>query len=753
MMRKSIWVFGLIMLACVSSSLLLNGCGSGGEKDETTVSHIPDPTVEPVLEQVWTDEFTENSPPNGGKWTYDIGYGPGDSGWGNDEWQLYTNNEENVHVGFCEDGEDNSCLIISANCPTGSCNKRDGSITSGRIKTQNKFSFKYGKVQARIKPPTGTGIWSAFWMLGVNFETAGWPKSGEIDVMEVHTQVSNANTNQFAMHWWDEQAVPPAADMFYQSKTFANPLSDDFHVFEVDWNENRVIGRIDGLKYFMKPIEPGAMSEFLQEFFLILNVAVGGTLGGAPDATTDWPQQMLVDWVRVYQEPLPPEESCDAGQVNFGAEELPENAANVKVMVSDLCAKQSSAVLTVDNGVDSIPVDFWVAPNGFGTATVNFGDTSDATDTISVTEGTTLTVYYTDSQENEQFDTLAITGPAASGCTDTDASNFDPQAFLDDGSCIYDVNFTVDMNCSGVTVENAVYITGPFCNWCDAGYPLADSDGDGVWTGTYAFAPGPLEFKYMIDNFSGQEDLVDDMLAGGTCAPITDYSSYANRQVEIVDAPLSLDQTYGDCDECLVENISGCTDPDAANYNALAVTDDGSCNYNVNFAVDMSCSGVAVNDAVYITGPFCNWCDAGYPLADSDGDGVWTGAYPFAPGILEYKYMVDGFADQENLVDDMLAGGTCAPVTDYANYANRQVEIVDAPVTRAETYGSCDTCAPGVQNVTFSVDMNCSGETVTDAVFVTGPFCDWCDAGYPLTVMVSGPEPIPLRLEIWNTNT
>ncbi len=163
---------------------------------------------------------------------------------------------------------------------------RNDSITSGRIKTQGKFSIKYGKVQARIKAPSGMGMWSAFWMLGNNFDQVGWPKSGEIDIMELHFKESDNKTNQFVMHWWDDSAEPPGWTYDYSAKSFETPLTDDFHVYEMEWDENRVIGRIDGVNYFLKPIDPETMSEFMNDFFLILNVAVGGNLGGAPDSTT-----------------------------------------------------------------------------------------------------------------------------------------------------------------------------------------------------------------------------------------------------------------------------------------------------------------------------------------------------------------------------------------------------------------------------------------------------------------------------------
>jgi hypothetical protein len=253
------------------------------------------------------------------------------------------------------------------------------------------------------------------------------------------------------------------------------------------------------------------------------------------------------------------------------------------------------------------------------------------------------------------------------------------------------VTFSVNMTCSGQAFTTP-YITGPFCNWCNQGFALADPDGDGLWAGTFQFPNGPVEFKFMVDNFASQEDLVDNVIAGdGACAPITDGAVYANRQV-IVDGPTQVDALYGECSVCAPPaGVGGCTNPDATNYNAAADRDDGSCLFNVTFSLDMGCSGLEAFQTVHVTGPFCGFCDRGFDLTDEDGDGLWTGTFPFAAGALEYKYMVDNFANQENLIDDMVDGGQCAPVTDYANYANRLVQI-EGPTALQETYGSCGLC-------------------------------------------------------------
>jgi len=262
--------------------------------------------TKPIIdyELVWSDEFdgTSLSEDN---WSYETGYGS--NGWGNDEWQLYTSNPDNVAV-------TGGNLVISAQCANPpNCGKRNGTITSGRIISLDKFAFKYGRVEARIKHPVGNGAWSAFWMLGKNWPSVGWPFSGELDVVEVHNRYSNENTTHFTLHWCNEtrqdpnnpgSCYPENNGWIYISDylELTESLGDDFHIFSADWNEERIVGKIDGIPYFSLDINPDTMDEFLEEFFMILNVAIGGTLGGSPDASTPWPQTMLVDYVRVYQE-------------------------------------------------------------------------------------------------------------------------------------------------------------------------------------------------------------------------------------------------------------------------------------------------------------------------------------------------------------------------------------------------------------------------------------------------------------------
>ena len=536
-------------------------------------------------------------------------------------------------------------------------------------------------------------------------------------------------------------------------------------------------------------------------------------------------------------------------QVRLKAENSADNTMTV----------ETEATVTVSDAWETLTFDF--AQQAAGTAELNPAGTFDKI-SIFFNFGTSGAdagerVYY--------FDDITFIG----GTSEPPApSNFD-------------VTFSVDMSCDEAPESfNTVYITGPFCNWCDGGYALSDADGDGVWTGTFNFPEGNLEFKYMVDNFASQEQLI----GAGECAPLTDGVNYANRQVT-VEANATSNDIYGRCTACdeeppppapefgtitfddagqtysLIgfggaEDSSVVADPsDAANQvgrvlkNASAQTWAGTTvatqandsvgvlpidaentrmsirvysphsgiqvrlkaensadntmtveteatvtvsdawetltfdfaqqaagtaelnpagtfdkisiffnfgtsgadagervyyfdditfiggtseppapsNFDVTFSVDMSCDEAPQSfNTVYITGPFCNWCDGGYALSDADGDGVWTGTFNFPAGNLEFKYMVDNFAAQENLIDDVQAGdGACAPITDGANYANRQI-TVEANATSNDVYGRCSACESGLGTnglleesdgwrLTWSDEFNGAANTPVDA--------------------------------------
>ena len=240
---------------------------------------------DPDYEQqpVWSDEFNYTGLPSSSKWNMETG---GD-GWGNNELQYYTDSESNAMV---KDG----ILTITARKESFNGN----AYTSARITTQNKFDFKYGKIEARMKLPYGQGLWPAFWMLGANINSVGWPACGEIDIMEMVGGTDSDNTVHSTLHWDNNGSH---ADYGQPYSLSSGIFADDFHIFSLEWDEKQVTAYVDDTKYFVIDITPAGLSEFHDNFFIILNVAVGGNWPGSPDGTTVFPQTMEVDYVRVYQ--------------------------------------------------------------------------------------------------------------------------------------------------------------------------------------------------------------------------------------------------------------------------------------------------------------------------------------------------------------------------------------------------------------------------------------------------------------------
>ncbi len=226
----------------------------------------------------WSDEFqgTELS----ADWTHEIG----NSGWGNNELQYYR--PENT---FMANGE---YLVIEAR-------KEDfqgAPYTSSRIITKDRKFFQYGRVDIRATLPKGQGIWPALWMLGQNFSTVGWPACGEIDIMEIIG--SEPNKLHGTVHWDNNGQYAN----FGGSTTLASgDFSDKFHVFSIIWDAQQIRWLLDDVQYHAIDITPAALSEFRADYFFIFNVAVGGNWPGYPDATTVFPQRMIVDYIRVFQ--------------------------------------------------------------------------------------------------------------------------------------------------------------------------------------------------------------------------------------------------------------------------------------------------------------------------------------------------------------------------------------------------------------------------------------------------------------------
>ncbi len=224
---------------------------------------------------VWEDDFNTDGQPDDTKWTYDLGAG----GWGNGEAQTYTDNSANVTV-------ENGSLKINAI-------KVGSSYTSARIKSQGLFDFTYGRVEVSAKLPQSQGTWPAIWMLGSNFPTVGWPQSGEIDIME---QTGDDKSKVLGTcHWYETSNSSNAS--YSQSKSVAN-TSSEFHTYTMEWSEDAIKIYVDDEKYY--ELANNVNLPFDADFFIILNVAMGGSLGGTidPSFTED---TMEIDYVKVYQ--------------------------------------------------------------------------------------------------------------------------------------------------------------------------------------------------------------------------------------------------------------------------------------------------------------------------------------------------------------------------------------------------------------------------------------------------------------------
>ena len=268
-----------------AAALLLLSCGSAYN------SPPPPPATGYTL--VWSDEFSgaDGTSPDSSKWTYDTG----GNGWGNNELECYTNLAQNAQM------KGGNLVITAMHQPAYACS--DGTMrdyTSARLKTQGLFSQAYGRFEARIKIPAGQGMWPAFWMLGNNITSVGWPKCGEIDIME--NIGKEPGTVHGSLHGPSTSGPTSDATAPFSLPAGQN-FADDFHLYAVEWEPGTVRFYVDSNLYAtvtQSQWPAGGTWTFDHPFFILLNVAVGGSWPGSPDATTSFPQQMLVDYVRVY---------------------------------------------------------------------------------------------------------------------------------------------------------------------------------------------------------------------------------------------------------------------------------------------------------------------------------------------------------------------------------------------------------------------------------------------------------------------
>lgn len=229
-------------------------------------------------ELVWSDEFNGNSLDTN-TWNYEIG--TGSWGWGNNEQQYYT--DRNIKVS-------NGTMKITA--------KREDyggrKYTSSRITTKNKKNFKYGKIEARIKMPKFKGVWPAFWMLGANQDSVGWPKCGEIDIVEA---INDENLVYGTLHWFHD----PGNNNADSGSSVAVANRTEYHVYGVEWTADKLRWYVDGKVYRTMDVSNDSFSEVRKEYFVIFNMAIGGQWPGYDIDETAFPATMEVDWVRAYK--------------------------------------------------------------------------------------------------------------------------------------------------------------------------------------------------------------------------------------------------------------------------------------------------------------------------------------------------------------------------------------------------------------------------------------------------------------------
>ncbi|WP_127140016.1 glycoside hydrolase family 16 protein [Flagellimonas marinaquae] len=242
-------------------------------------------TVTTLTNVVLSEEFDTDGAPNPDVWGFDIGRGPNGDGWGNQELQYYTDRPTNVVI-------ENGNLKITARQES----FQGAGYTSARLLTKNRFEQAYGRFEARIQLPTGQGIWPAFWMLGADIDENPWPGAGEIDIMEYRGQ--NPTILVGSVHG-PGYSAGNAISKEYELRN--DRFDTGYHIFGIEWSPNAINFYVDNVLYNqITPEDVTGEWVFNKPFFLLMNVAVGGNFVGPPNIETQFPQTMLVDYVRVY---------------------------------------------------------------------------------------------------------------------------------------------------------------------------------------------------------------------------------------------------------------------------------------------------------------------------------------------------------------------------------------------------------------------------------------------------------------------
>jgi beta-glucanase (GH16 family) len=274
------------------------GCTSSSATSRTDTPNTS-PTTPTGRQLVWSDEFdgAAGGRVDNSRWRHDLGDGcqASNCGWGNNEKEYYTSDSENIAL----NGQ-GQLAITARRAPGGlTCYYGPCRYTSAKITTRGLAAATQGRVEARIKLASGQGLWPAFWLLGNNIGSVGWPQCGEIDIMENHG--SDVTSISSALHGPGYSGNTPFVRSYQLAST---SFADDFHVFAVEWNGSRVEYSVDGKSYHVVQKDDVLRRGnwvFDQSFFVILNLAVGGNFDGDPKSDAILPATMLVDYVRVYE--------------------------------------------------------------------------------------------------------------------------------------------------------------------------------------------------------------------------------------------------------------------------------------------------------------------------------------------------------------------------------------------------------------------------------------------------------------------
>ena len=262
----------LMLPAVLLTLFLISGCDPDDTQTVTNFTNL-------VLEE----EFETDGAPNPAVWGFDIG--TGENGWGNQELQYYTDRPENVKV-------ENGVLLITAREESFA----GSSYTSARLLTKDLFEQRYGRFEARMRLPWGKGIWPAFWMLGADIDENPWPGAGEIDIMEYRGQDPTILIGSVHGPGYSAgEAVSKEYDLVNDR------FDTGFHIFGIEWGPNYINFYVDDVLYNqITPKDVPGEWVFNKPFYILMNLAVGGTFVGSPNEETEFPQTLLIDYVRVY---------------------------------------------------------------------------------------------------------------------------------------------------------------------------------------------------------------------------------------------------------------------------------------------------------------------------------------------------------------------------------------------------------------------------------------------------------------------